>query len=173
MKKRKFGRGRFRDTEQSDEHMLPIMSLMLILIPFLVGNVAFLKLKSISVSTPGISEDIALQQTKKTRNVIVQMNISLRGYKMDLLDEDTGDTIQSIMVRRNQRGHDQVQSVLARMKIQHPKLSTLLVSVDQVVNYKQLVSILDRAKFPFGAAKLANGKNPPVLNIVLLPKGSV
>ena len=43
-------------SDENDNSLYPIMSLMMILVPVLVGNLAFFHYKSITATTPGMSD---------------------------------------------------------------------------------------------------------------------
>jgi len=172
VKKKIFSIGR-RSSISEEADLLPMMSLMLILIPFLVGNVAFYQLKAVSVTTPGLAQNDS-PPPPATRNVIVQIHISNSATKLSLIDEDSADTIKSWKFGRNSSSFtDMVPKRLTLLKRRYLKLSTILVSVDQKVDYKHLVSVLEKCKVSVDEKKLATGAKSNKFNIVILPKGSV
>ena len=152
--------------------MLPIMSLMLILIPFLVGNVAFVQLKTVPVSTPGASNPEQMTpEKKKTQAVMAKLDISNNKLLVQLLNEDTGDTIQKFNIDNNEPGVKQLKNVVATWKSQYLKLDSLLVSIEENVPYKKIVDALEKVKFPYGS-KAINGNPAPKMSVVILPKGA-
>ncbi len=150
--------------------LLPIMSLLVILIPLLIGNVAFFHLRSIEVNSPSVSTNepvIPSGETNKDRQVVIQLSVSVQKYSFELIDEDTGEPISKLEIPTD--GGKEIKTIsqkLFNVKKTYPKLDTILVSVEKNVKYKTLVTILDKCKTP-------NGTQVEPFKLVIIPLGGV
>lgn len=155
--------------------MMPIMSLLVILIPLLIGNIAFFHFKSIEVTTPSLSSDpiepeVPDAEKNKERNVILQLSMKVEQYAFDLIDEDTGDVISTLFIRPRKKDIKTIRTKLLNVKRTFPKLNTILVSVEEDVRYSGLVAVLDQCKF----LPPEEGEEPvKSLKLVLIPRGGV
>lgn len=174
--------------------MLPIMALMLILIPMLVGNIAFFHLNSIEVSTPGVSNepDMPLPpppKADKDRVVMLQLHVSKSTYLLELIDEDSGEPIFALNMAPGKKSLVKLQKTVAKTRQQFPKLDTVLITVEDDVPYEGMVHVLRNTAPPIdpkpvrklaspdqnGDEELDNPEKPKdnSLKLVLIPKGGV
>jgi len=157
--------------------MMPIMSLLIILIPLLISNIAFFHFRTIEVNTPSISSepfepDVPIAQKSKERRVILQLSINVQRSLFELIDEDTGDVIATLLIKPKARDLASLETKLLNVKRTYPKLDTVLVSVEENVRYKNLVSVLDKCGFANTEVKEGEKKETP-LKLVLIPQGGV
>ena len=162
-----------RQEEGDDEiSLLPIMSLLIILIPFLVGNVAFMHLKSVSVSTPGSSTSGEQVQEEKDRNVIVRVRVAQGVIDFQMLDEDSAQVVWENKVPMRSAGYEgQVSSYIQRIVATYAKFKTVLVQVDDDLHYGSLVTLMDSLSWS-QEAQQESAKQRQV-NVVLLPRGVI
>jgi hypothetical protein len=166
--------------EEDGNALLPVMSLMLILIPLLIGKVAFTQFRLIEARTPGMSQndepvDLNDPEKKSTRNVIVNFSIKQNELNLDLVDEDTGDTItnKNLKVSENKTKSKEMMTWLMGTKNEYKKLNTLMVSVDPNVVYSQMSQIFSDIREPKGKPEAPNKPPKSLFTVVVLPEGSI
>jgi len=125
--------------------MLPIMSLMLILIPVLVGNMAFYHFHSIQVNTPAVSSDApAPEDTKKSeQKVMGRLRITDAIFRLELLDEDSGAVLIRKEMKRDRTGIVHLRKEITEMRESYKKLDVVLLSSYRDLRYEELLNILD------------------------------
>ncbi|MBN2693616.1 hypothetical protein JXR93_03050 [bacterium] len=157
-----------RDQEDVDV-LLPVMSLLLILIPVLVGNMAFYHLHSVSVNTPGasVNEENSTPQKKSEMKVMLRVKVASENFIIDLLNEDTGDSIYNKDIVRDRNGIVSMRKELKRLHEEYKKLDVILLSSYKELKYGELLPILDE-----GIKTIVAGENDePVFKIVVVPEG--
>lgn len=160
---------------------MPIMSLMLILIPLLVGNIAFFHIKSIEINTPGISTEDDLPQPRamndKDRVVMLQLSVTRESYLMELIDEETGAILNEANLKPDSDGLSALQKGLFTFATRFPKLDTVLITVEEDVRYDGLVSVLERSNLARLESRMpaTGGGSSEVtpLKLVVVPHGGL
>ncbi len=157
-----------REVEDADV-LLPIMSLMLILIPVLVGNMAFYHFHAVRVNSPAVSEDAAaaaLEKKKSTMKVMARLKILPEIFNLELLDEDSGNIIVRKEIRRDTTGVVHLRKELNKMVEEYKKLDVLLLSSYRKLRYEQLITILDE-----GVKSITDVKTKKsALKVVMVPE---
>jgi len=156
---------RTQEIESDDSNtMMPVMSLMIVLIPFLVGNVAFLQLEAIEVHSPGLGQSEAAI-AKKLRSYITQLSVKTDQYSLELMDEETGATVRTEHSSTGKAGRSSMMGALQAFRQEYPKMNTILVSVDSAVTYREVTKVFEKLRMlNHDVAEKAK------VNIVLLPK---
>ncbi len=155
------------DVDEGDP-MLPFMSLLLIIIPVLIGNIAFYHFKSIEVNIPGTSAENEEKKDDSSAkneddNVILQLTVEEKEVILNLVNEDSGETVLKEVVQNKEEQYEKINAFILAQKNKYPKLNAILASVGLSIEYEQLVKIFDQCKI--GEDKVNN------LTIVLMPKG--
>lgn len=163
--------------------MLPFMSLLLIIIPVLIGNVAFNQLRSIELSTPGVSEPNPNQppeeEVKKNKMITAKLIIEPNAMLLEMIDEETANVEERLKKDVTAEGAKAMFALMRKYKDQYPKLDVIMVNVHQDVTYDKIVSILDEIKKPIKVEELkgVDDKDKAILkdgsyyfNLVMLPK---
>jgi len=154
---------------QEGDVLLPIMSLMLILIPVLVGNMAFYHLHSIRVNTPAADsgESAPPPKPKKSeQKVMAKLQVDSEIFTLELIDEDTGNILINRPIRRGKHGIIDLRDELITMSKEYNKLDILLLSSYSGLKYEQLLTILDE-----GIKSIMNEKtNKPAIKVVIVPE---
>jgi len=160
-----------RNLDQDDGALMPIMSLMVILIPLLIGNIAFFHLKAIEVNVPGNSSAAPAQApSKATQKVIAHLTVDAESLLLNLVDENSGKVVETFTMRIKNDGLPALSRKLAAMRGEYQRLDLLMVSADKAVKYDKLMSVLNYATQPEGrATDVAVAKKNP-FNVVLVPK---
>lgn len=152
-----------------DSNLLPIMSLMLILIPFLVGQVAFMHLKSISINTPGASSSEELEEDPKEKSVVIQLDVYHQKYQVQLLEESSGNPIAVTDLVAGSQAQQRLFALLQQWRRYYPKLKILLVNIDSSILYQDMVRVLDTCRKPI---ELAGQSTPFKFKVIVVPKES-
>ncbi len=158
------------EAEEGDV-MLPFMSLLLIIIPVLISNIAFYHFKSISINVPGMAPDTNDEKEQKKppnkdKNYILQLNISEENLNLDLIDEDTGEVVKKNNVASGKKAAEEVWKNIIQFRSKFKKLNSMLVSVSENIKYENLINILEQCRQPDTSADVTKE-----LLLVLLPKG--
>lgn len=156
-------------TPEDTDVLLPIMSLLLILIPVLVGNMAFYHLHAVSINTPGVSDappsDAAPPQ-KSEMKVMLKLNITDILFNIELLNENSGEVIHKKGIERGRTGLVYLRKELAQLVKEYPKLDVVMLSSHKNLKYGDLLSILDEG---INAVSRGGIDNKPALKIVMIP----
>lgn len=169
-----------RDEEM--DAMLPFMSLLLIIIPVLIGNVAFNNLRSIELSTPGVSEPS--EQTppveeKKEKLITAKLLIEPNVMLLEMIDEETANVEDKIQKEVTTEAAKEMFEMIKKYKEKYHKLDVVMINIFQDVNYKKIVTVLDEIKKPIPVTDLPylDSKEKAILkdgnyyfNLVMLPK---
>ncbi|HLE13015.1 MAG: hypothetical protein A2504_17630 [Bdellovibrionales bacterium RIFOXYD12_FULL_39_22] len=164
-------RVKFQKPDQDEgDLMLPFMSLLLIIIPVLITNVAFYHFKALSVNIPGLSksEEKPEEAVKpdKEKSYVLQLTISEASLDLELIDEDSGESLQKETAANNESAAETIWRKVIEFRTAHKKLNSMLVSVEPNVTYERMVKILEQCKKPDSAALITEE-----LLLVLMPKG--
>lgn len=156
--------------ESDDSGLFPIMSMMMILVPVLVSNLAFYHIKSVKAVTPGTSPPDVQEPQKKSNElqVIGQVKILEDKVSFDLINEDTGDVISNTTIAKEKSAYRELQNKLVEVKENYKKFDSLMVSVFEKESYEQMITLLDLMKAP---GKI--GQEQVSLNLVIIPKGGL
>lgn len=153
---------------QDDQNgvLMPIMSLMIILIPFLIGNMAFFHVKAIDANIPGKSSG-ETTATKKSQNmnVIALIEIERQKFTVELIDEDSGKILDRGKFDEGKKGLENMRSKLLGMKKKYRKFELLLVSANKTLKYNRLIEILDSCIRPQDKKSTL-----PEFKLVVVPK---
>lgn len=185
---------RYKIPEDDSDPMLPFMSLLLIIIPVLIGNIAFYHFKAIELNTPGVSknensnEDVIPEEEDKNKDVkaIIKTNINtVTEIELELINEDTGDTleIKSFPLTPDMNeGEEEVERVIAQIneviqsyKKLYPRLDAMLLSIDRSLNYQDILPMISILQSSIEEKKRDEGDGVDVkkiLTMVLIPTGS-
>lgn len=163
--------------------MLPFMSLLLIIIPLLIGNVAFFHFKSIEVSVPGVSDpDSAPPPPPATaeKKVTARLLIETGKMQFDLLDEETAEPIEKVVGEVTREKALEFFEKLKTFKNTYPKLETLMVNIYEQVMYESMAMVLEVMRSPIDIAEINLDEAARALaekqgnrfkfNIVMLPR---
>jgi hypothetical protein len=147
--------------------LLPIMSLLLILIPVLVGNMAFYQLHAVRVNTPGVSKEMINPDTldKKTVKVMLKLRISEEIFEIELLDENSGNVIIKKEITRDRTGIVYLKKELKKLSKEYEKLDVILLYSHKKLKYGELLPILDEG---IRTVVKENGKS--AFKIVIIPE---
>jgi|GEM_PF-5822104 len=142
MKKRKFSK---RKQEEVDA-ILPFMSLLIIIIPLLLSNLAFYHFRIIETSRPGASDpDQAQTEIKpdKERKITAKLLIEPKISHLEFLDESDGRTLKDLKRSSDKAGAIDLFEYLQKIKKRFPKLNTVMITTHVDVIYEKMVNILD------------------------------
>lgn len=148
--------------------LLPIMSLLLILIPVLVGNMAFYQLHSVSVNTPGVSKNENIDPDtldKQTVKVMLKLRIEKEVFNVELLDENSGNIIIKKEIARDRTGVIYLKRELKQLAVDYKKLDVVLLYSYQGLKYGELLPILDE-----GIRTVVKDDGKSVFKIVIVPE---
>lgn len=175
-----------RFTKKVDEEMdamLPFMSLLLIIIPVLIGNVAFNHLRSIELSTPGVAEpnpnQPVVEEEKKEKMITAKLLIEPEAMLLEMIDEETANVEAKLQKPVNTESAKEMFAMIRKYKEQYPKLDVVMVNINQNVNYEKIVTVLDEIKKPIKVDELPSlsEKDKAIIkdgnyyfNLVMLPK---
>jgi len=157
-----------KKAEEDVDVLLPIMSLLLILIPVLVGNMAFYQLHSVSVKTPGVSQEQQMNPDtldKKTVKVMLKLRIGEKLFKVELLDENSGNNIFKKDIERDRTGVIYLKRELTRLSKEYKKLDVVLLYSHTGLKYGELLPILDE-----GIRTVVKEDGKSAFKIVIVPE---
>jgi len=154
--------------EDEIDPMLPFMSLLLIIIPVLIGNIAFYHFKSIEVNVPGINQnenkpDQSKEITKADDAVILQLRIDTNQLILTLLNEGNGQTVNEENITNKEEDLEKIQGMVSKLQEKYHKLDTVLVSIDKTIKYEDVVKILNHFTETTGTQKK--------MTLVIMPQG--
>lgn len=153
--------------------LLPFMSLLLIIIPMLLSNMAFHHFLKLEASTPGVSDESssdASPEQNKEKNVMAQIFIDDKKIEAEVLDEETAESIKKINVAADAKGAKESFELFKSFKEKYPKLDTVLVTTFQDVPYETLLIIMNELKLPVERKVASESKiEKSTFNLVLLP----
>ncbi len=148
-KKQKF----FKKEMEEVDAILPFMSLLIIIIPMLLSNLAFYHFRVVETSVPGASPANPEQQeipkkVNKSKLVTAQVHIDHRKTTLNILDEDNGAAVLKRKADSTLEGATKILGLLEKIKAKYKKLETVLVTTKDDVIYEKLVRILEGLKKP-------------------------
>jgi len=128
------------NSEDELDPMLPFMSLLLIIIPVLIGNIAFYHFKSIEVNIPGINQDKnkpeqLKEASKMDEKVILQLRVDSDKLIFTLLNETDGQTVSEENIANKEEEFNKIQTMILKLQEKYHKLDTTLVSIDKILNH--------------------------------------
>ncbi len=169
--------------DEDMDAMLPFMSLLLIIIPVLIGNVAFNHLRSIELSTPGVAEPNPNQDQvvdeKKEKMITAKLLIEPDQMLLEMIDEETANVEAKLQKPVTAESAKEMFEMVRKYKDQYPKLDVVMININQKVTYEKIVTVLDEIKKPIKVDELPNlGEKEKALikdgnyyfNLVMLPK---
>jgi biopolymer transport protein ExbD len=162
-----------KNTPEEVDAILPFMSLLLIIIPVLISNVAFFHFKAISISAPGVSQnqdDSPPPENKpdKSKNIMAQLKLDPKRIHLELIDESDGSTMKKFKESIGAEGSRRILEVLKKYKERYPKLETLLITSHSSIDYENVVTVFDELKQPFVVSQ-SDPEKQFKFNIVILP----
>ena len=134
------------------------------------------------ITTPDTGAAILPPQEEGKRAVILRLSVSPTSQLLQLLDEVSGESLESLDFPAGKKGLLQMRSYLLKNIKRYENLDTLLVSIKEDIPYKRLVSVLHHCQFDKALGKTVSDPFAPVgetvaeatpLKLVLLPKGGV
>jgi hypothetical protein len=167
-----------KEVEEIDA-ILPFMSLLIIIIPLLLSNLAFYHFKVIETSFPGASDPSTSDATptpNKDKLVMAQLLIESDKAVLKILDESNGSTIKEQKESSDKKGAISLFEILKSFKKEYPKLDTILVTTQAEVKYDSLIQVLDPFKSPIlgiateVAREVAQGKEEEGFKCLQLKK---
>ncbi len=162
-----------RKPEETDA-LLPFMSLLLIIIPMLLSNMAFHHFLAIEASVPGVSdaadEPMDEPEKKKEKMVMARLMVQPDYIEGEIVDEETAEVMEKLRKDPSVEGARSIFELYARFKDEFPKLDTVLVSIHQDVKYESVLQVMDQVKKPMERSLAsANGVEKTRFNLVILP----
>jgi len=142
---------RFRRTrEEIEVNLIPVMNLFVTLIPFLLLAAAFYHVGVIPTSLPSQtdeSSDIAADTRAVTVNLMIEKDKISLSASSAVLDEDTLASL-SLSISRTEKGFDLevLGKALYEIKRRYEKSDTVIVLPGDMVEYQDVVRILDTAR---------------------------
>ncbi|MCB0405913.1 MAG: biopolymer transporter ExbD [Bdellovibrionales bacterium] len=124
----------------NDLNLLPILSLMMLLIPLLIGKTAFFDLVSLEAELPNIRP--ASEVPDSQRSVLLRMTVNPEAEVVEIIDEQSGIIVSSMNYPQSEHGLELLARSLASFKSKYPRLDTAAVVVDPAAPYKRLVAAL-------------------------------
>jgi biopolymer transport protein ExbD len=173
-RKKKTANAKFMKKEVEEvDAILPFMSLLLIIIPVLISNVAFFHFKAIAISAPGVSDnssspDEPQENPNKEKNVMAQLRIEPGKVQLEVIDESNGETIKKVTEGLSEAGGKKIWGELQGFKREYPKLNSLLIRSHRKIEYEKVVTVFDELKQPFAISN-ENPEKQFKFNIVILP----
>lgn len=157
--------GRSRESE-SPNALLPILSLMLILIPVLLGNIAFVHLGRLDVviPTPSKAGRTVPKFYPGTVNVVYYLTLKPLESLAQLVEESTGKVITESKFRTDPLSLKQVQQDMISMQKGHPSLNTIFITAEENVRFDQILAVIESCHAFQRTAAIP-------LEVVLLPLG--
>ncbi|GEM_PF-6914711 len=152
--------------------MLPFMSLLLIIIPVLISNIAFYHFSAIAINVPGTSKneekkDDKTDDAKKEEQLVLQLTIEENNLVLDLINEETGEVItKDTIAISSESANDDLRNKVIGHRIKHKKIDSLLISVNENIKYDRMVTVLEKVQKPDAEQEVTKE-----LTLVLMPKG--
>jgi len=143
-----FKKSSLDNPEDELDPMLPFMSLLLIIIPVLIGNIAFYHFKSIEINVPGINQDKnkpdqLKEASKVDEKVILQLRVDSDKIIFTLLNEADGQTVSEENIENKEEELKKIQIMVSKLQEKYHKLDTTLVSIDKKIRYEDVIKILN------------------------------
>jgi hypothetical protein len=135
--------------EDPGDSMLPVMSLMVILIPMLIGNMAFFQLRAIDLLVPSTEVVEEEKKDKLEQNVVVHLKIYDGRLLFDLVDADDGSNIKRYTYEQGVNKIEDLQYQIERLRDEYAKLDTCLVEIDVGLGFDWVTHVLGAVKDAF------------------------
>ena len=145
-------RFRHREDINVEIDMVPIMNMFLVLIPFLLISSSFLHLKAINTSVPVKSANSAVVSPEQSEVsltlmvVLTQHEIDVKPSASELSDNELKALDFSISRKENAQAFADFSAKLSVLKQQYPNSDTLILSPNDSVPYKDMVTLMDAAR---------------------------
>ncbi len=165
----------FKKEIEEVDAILPFMSLLIIIIPLLLSNLAFYHFRVVETSVPGASsppsEDQPIpEKVNKEKMVTAQIYIDHDKTKLNILDEANGAVVLKRDAESTLEGAEKILGLLKKIKDKYSKLTTVLVTTKDDVVYGKLVRILEGLKKPLrGLASEDDPEKEFSFKVVMLP----
>lgn len=164
----------FKKELEEVDAILPFMSLLIIIIPLLLSNLAFYHFKVIETSFPGASDpNTATEEPtpNKKKMVMAKLLIEPGMVQLDILDESDGSSLKKERKSPSKEGGKELFELLKAYREKYPKLDTILVTTHEEVIYESLTNILHefKAPIPKEGEELKDEESGFKFKIVILP----
>lgn len=138
------------DQAEQGDNLMPIMSLMIILIPLLIGNMAFFKLRALDILIPGeVEEQEQKEKDKSEQKVVVHLKIYDGRLIFDLVNSEDGSNIKRFTYEEGINKIDDLQYKIENLRDEYAKLDTCLVEVDVGLGFDWITHVLAAIKDAF------------------------
>lgn len=154
---------------EGGDPLLPILSLMLLILPILIGHISFgdLRMAEVLVAPRSPSSGNAVPRAvAPSDSVLFHLTLGTGDHLTELVEEATGKRLSRLRLAAGKLAPDQLRTELTRLQRKYAKLDTVLIQTAADVPYESFVEILGALQAPSPGA-------PPPPQIVLLPSGGL
>lgn len=158
---------------QEPDTLLPVLSLMLILIPVLIGKMTFSQLRITEVEVPDRTGAAALNpETRPPAGdavVVAYLSLGLAEHLTEAVEEKTGERLSRLRLFTGDGAPALIRTELRRLQKRYRTLDTVLVTAAPSLPYEKVIAILAALQGDLSEP----GMNLRPLRVVLLPSGGV
>ena len=128
--------------EAETTSLMPILSLMLILIPILVGNIAFSSLRAFRGQVPdqSVRNEQSSPLSKDTKPIFL-IRLEAAQLRLTVIDESTGVTIEENLLDRNSTQKELSDSIKGLVGT-YQESDTVLIKAERKTPYTTLISTI-------------------------------
>ncbi len=130
-------------------NLAPIIDCFTVLITYLLLSASFINLGMLEVVVPQDAKDAEPVKTTLVGDAPPQIKLSLhQNNSMDLSNETSERVIGRIEAQAETGGWDllTLNAELEKLKLQFPKLDTLVIAAADEIDYKRLVMVIESSK---------------------------
>jgi len=140
--------GESRQQQDTDINITPILNIFVILIPFLLLTVTFVKIAIIEFTLPTLEgATSAISETQAKELTVLVVAIEPSGFEVKTSEK----TFPKIRRKKNEYNYDELTKRLKSIKKDFPKLEDVIISPDNDVQYHIIIKVMDvcrEAGFP-------------------------
>lgn len=139
--------GREKRFKECEVNIISVMNLFLLIIPFLLLTVTFVKLAVIDLSLPSLSKEGLNQTEEPPQKQLVLLILSIRETGFQLKGLATISLVFDPIDRiNNQYNYSRLIEQLKQVKQQYPYAEDIILSPESKVKYDIIIKVMDRCR---------------------------
>lgn len=149
--------------------LLPVLSLMLLLLPILIGHVSFSNLRVAEVEVPPGRGTASAGAGEKNGALFFFVRLGAGAHLTNLVEEDTGRNLSSLQLPSDGTAPSLVKTEFRRLQRKYAGLDTVWVQSRPDVSYESFIGIIASLQAPVPDSV------PPYLppRLVVIPSGGL
>lgn len=136
----------FSPHPESGDPLLPLLSLLLLILPILIGHVSFADITLAEVTVP--QRTVAGTAPRSGPVTLFHVQLGVMENLTELVEESTGRRLSRLMLTSDRSAPSLVRTEFFRLRRNRPDLDVVLVEAQPDVPYESFVAMLTALQAP-------------------------